>query len=317
MVQQSLASRAPRTVKKYIGEHKKFIQFLTSSRRSTELPSSHLCISIYLAFLSQTKQSYTAVLLAFSAIKWVHSLLPTDRNGNPAETTLSMNIVEASKRAFSKPIRKKEPISTVTIINVCRRFASPSCTLKELRTAVIFFLGFTGLFIVSELLRLKARAVTLKEEHLEILVPGSKTDQYHQGNKVYIAKTNGPACPHSLLLRFYSLSGVNPTSEEYLIRSLSSYKAGKLTTARNNPISYSRCREIIKETLAAVGENPELFSTHSLRSGGATAIAQCINETPGVESLRLERRWKSDSSRDTYIKDSLSSRLAVTKSLKL
>ena len=219
-----------------------------------------------------------------------------------AATTLSTNIVEASKRAFSKPVRKKEPILTATIISVCRRFAGPSCALKELRTGVIFSLGFTGLFRVSELL--KARAVTLEKEHLEILVPRSKTDQYRQGNKVYIVKTNGPACPHSLLLRFYSLSGVHPTSEVYIIRSLSSCKAGKLTTARNNPISYSRCREIIKETLAAVNENPELFSTHSLQSEEATAIGQGINETPGGERfLRLQGRWQPDSSTDTYIKE--------------
>ena len=116
---------------------------------------------------------------------------------------------------------------------------------------------------MSELLGLKARAVT-EEEHLQYSVPRSKTDQYQPGNGVYIAKTNGPACPHSLLLRFYSLLGVHPTSVENINRSLSSYKAGKLITARNNPISYSRCQEIIKETMAAVGENPELFSTHCL-----------------------------------------------------
>ena len=70
-----------------------------------------------LAFPSQKKQSYTAVLQDFSASTWVHSLLPTDRNSNPAETTLSTNIVEVSKRAFSQPTRKKEHISTATIIS--------------------------------------------------------------------------------------------------------------------------------------------------------------------------------------------------------
>ena len=86
--------------------------------------------------------------------------------------------------------------------------------------------------------------------------------------------------------------------------------------ARNKPISYSRCHGKIKEKLAAVGENPELFSAHSLRSGGATAIAQRINETPGRERLLLiQERWKSDCFRDTYKKDLLVSRFVVTKSL--
>ena len=114
---------------------------------------------------------------------------------------------------------------------------------------------------------------------------------------MYIAKTSGPACPQTLLLRFCSLSGVHPNSEDNVIRSLSSYKAGKLTMARNKPISHSRCRGKIKETLAAVYENSELFSTYTLRPGGATAIAQRINEMPGRERLlRLQEKWKSDSS---------------------
>ena len=182
-----------------------------------------------------------------------------------------------------------------TIIRVCRRLAGPSYTLQELRTTFIFHLGFTGLFKVSELLELKARAITLQKEHLEILIPRSNTDQYLQGNKVYIAKTNGPACAQTLLLRYCSLSGVHPNSEDNIIRSLSSYKAGKLTMARSKPISHFRCRGKIKEKLAAVYENSELFSTYSLRPQATTAIVQRINETPDRERLLcLQERQKSD-----------------------
>ena len=86
--------------------------------------------------------------------------------------------------------------------------------------------------------------------------------------------------------------------------------------AKNKPISHFRCQGKIKETLAAVYENSELFSAHSLRPVGATSIARRINETPGRERfLRLQERWKSDCPRETYKKDSLSGSLVVTKSL--
>ncbi|CAB4031942.1 integrase recombinase xerD homolog, partial [Paramuricea clavata] len=259
-----LRSRASSTVKKYVREHRKYIDFLT-------------------------KNSYNAVLQAFFGIKWVHSLLPTDVKGNPADTTLSANIVEASRRAFTKPSIKKEPISTSTITKVCQQFAGPSCTLKGLIwTALIFSLGFTGLFRVSELLNIKAQDIGIQAEHLEIVVRKSKTDQYRQGNIVYIAKTNGPACPHSLLLRFYSLTGTQPRSNVYIFRSLSSLKKSTLNEADNKSFSYSRCREIVKETLAVVGEDPAQFGTHSLRSGGATAIAESMKGIPGDDrQLRL------------------------------
>ena len=257
LMRQVLRSRASRTVKKYVREHRKYISFLVRTRRPTTLPSDKLHIASYLASVSQTKNSYNAVLQAFCGIKWVHSLLPTGVNGNPADTTLSANIVEASGRAFTKPSTKKEPISTSTITKVCQQFAGPSCTLKGLRTALIFSLGFTGLFRVSELLDIKAQDIGIQAEHLEIVVRKSKTDQYRQGNiAVYIAKTNRPACPHALLLRFYSLTGIQPRSNEYIFRSLSSLKKSTLNKADIKPFSYSRCREIVKETLAAVGQDP-------------------------------------------------------------
>ena len=67
-----------------------------------------------------------------------------------------------------------------------------------------------------------------------------------------------------------------------------------------------------------MGEDPAQFGTHSLRSGGATAIAESMKGIPGGDRLlRLQGRWKSDTSRDMYIKDSMTNRLSVTKSLQL
>ena len=133
-----------------------------------------------------------------------------------------------------------------------------------------------------------------------------------------LQKTNGPACPHSLLLRFYSLAGIEPLTEAYIFQPISSLttKGGK--TKSNRPIGYSSYREIIKKALVAVGEIPEMFGTHSLRSGGATAIAERTSDTPDRDRLlRLQGRWKTDTSRDAYIKDSLTNRLSVTKILQL
>jgi hypothetical protein len=58
--------------------------------------------------------------------------------------------------------------------------------------------------------------IGIQAEHPEIVVRKSKTDKYREGNIVYIAKTVGPACPHALLLRFYSLTGIQPCSNGML-----------------------------------------------------------------------------------------------------
>ena len=61
--------------------------------------------------------------------------------------------------------------------------------------------------------------------------------------------------------------------------------------ATNKPISYSVLNSLIKELMASVGEDPALYSTHSLRIGGASALfAQGASETV----IRTMGRWSSD-----------------------
>ena len=138
------------------------------------------------------------------------------------------------------------------------------------------------------MLQLTAANVDIASSHLAITVKRSKTDKYELGNKVSIAKTHGYACPRNFLSRYFALAGILPHSDAYIFRAINSFKAKSTRPVINKPISYSRCREIIKETLAAVGEDPQLYGTHSMRSGGTTAMAQAKTDNP-VESSRLLR----------------------------
>ena len=144
------------------------------------------------------------------------------QNGNPADSTVSTNIVEAAKRDFKKPVRKKQPISTEAVVEICQRFTSSPCTLKNLRTLLMFSLGFTGLFRANEPLALKASGIKTETEHLEVLVRKSKTDRYHQGNTVYtLPKLTGHHAP-ILCSRVFTLLQVSsldqkPTSSGHFL----------------------------------------------------------------------------------------------------
>ena len=135
--------------------------------------------------------------------------MPYGIQGNPVDSTLSRNIVEASKRVFSRPVRKKEPITPDMIRRICIKFAYEGCNLSGLRTALIFVLGFYGLFRVNELLDMQASDIVVFDDHLEINVKHSKTDQYRQGNIEFISKSGGLACPHSLLTRYFSAASID------------------------------------------------------------------------------------------------------------
>ena len=61
--------------------------------------------------------------------------------------------------------------------------------------------------------------------------------------------------------------------------------------------------------MASVGLNPKNFGMHSLRSGGATAAANF-----GVPDRLFKKhgRWRSETAKDGYIKDTLKDGLSVS-----
>ena len=191
MVQQLLSSRANSSVKKYVLHYKGFLKYWRSKGVIVTLPCDSLLISEYLLYLQDAKNSYTVLSSSFSALKWVHDIILHGPLGNPVDTTLSRNIIEASKRLFSRPINKKEPVTPDMIYRICLVFAHVDSNLKDLHSALLFVLGFHGLFRISELLDLQAVDFTIHTEYLEILVRSSKTDHYREGNKVFISKLGG------------------------------------------------------------------------------------------------------------------------------
>ena len=64
----------------------------------------------------------------------------------------------------------------------------------------------------------------------------------------------------------------------------------------------------------AIGINSVSYSTRSFRSGGATFIANNLAKSGSSERLlMLHGRWKFESAKNMYIKDSLDSRLQLTR----
>lgn len=314
MVEQLLSSKANSSVKKYVSQYRCFSVYLKSKGVILVLPCDSLLVSEYLSYLNETKRSYAVVLSAFCALKWVHDLIPHGAQGNPVDTALNHNLVQASKRMFSRPVNKKEPITPDMIRRICVKFAHEGSNLSGLRTALLFVLGFNGLFRINELLDLQASDILVHDDHLEINVRSSKTDQFRQGNKVFIAKSGGVTCPHSLLSRYFSAASIDLNSSAYIFRTLQPHRKDGSYTLGPRRLSYTRCRELVKESLLAIGINSVSYSTHSLRSGGATFIANNLAKSGSSDRLlMLHGRWKSESAKNMYVKDSLDSRLQLTK----
>ena len=116
-----------------------------------------------------------------------------------------------------------------------------------------------------------------------------------------------------MMERYIKMGNISGAQDLFLFRGIVRTKNG-VKLRKQGGLSYSRMRELLLEKLEAVGLDPKLFSLHSLRSGGATAAANA-----GVPDRLFKRhgRWRSENAKDGYVKDSLSSRLSVTKGIGL
>ena len=85
-------------------------------------------------------------------------------------------------------------------------------------------------------------------------------------------------------------------------------------TAQKKAISYSRVREIFRQTLGSFISNPHLYGTHSLGKGGATA-----SKLNGIPDSMLDKHagWKCAKSKDRYISFTLDGKLSVLRANKL
>ena len=73
-------------------------------------------------------------------------------------------------------------------------------------------------FRFSELASLRECDVVFYNEHVEIFVESSKTDQFREGAWVPIARTNSDICPVAMLQRYFRLAGIQGDTDRLLFR---------------------------------------------------------------------------------------------------
>ena len=107
-------------------------------------------------------------------------------------------------------------------------------------------------------------------------------------------------------------AGISPGNEGFLLRGITSGKQQMLKPTGN--LSYTRFLELLKQKLMDLGFSAVEFILHTLRSGGATAVAGA-GIPDGI--FKHHGRWKSENAKDGYVQDSLDKRISVTKNLGL
>ena len=211
-----------------------------------------------------------------------------------------------------KVSNQKEPLSPEIIKKVCEKYGN-SDNLIHQRFLVICILGYFGFLRISKVLKVQVKQINFGPGYINIILDKSKTDQFREGHKVPIAD-NESHSPISILSSYLERTGLKNKQEAYVICRLTKTKKGHKALSQHR-ISYETAREDFLRLLGPVvpiTKSIRQYCTHSMRSGGATvAIKNGVSE----RDIDLQGRWKSAKSRNKYLKDSLSRRLKISRSL--
>lgn len=309
MADQILGSRADSTVKKYSYQIKSFDEFC-DAKHLPKRPAHSIHVAWYISNLIDSGKSYGVVSSAVYAIKWLHQV--NDFTDPTVSSTVS-RLIECAKRRNSKPISKKDVITTDQLIELCNMYIACNDVLV-LRDLTMILIGYSGFLRFNEMSEMKCSDIEIRPDHLILFLRKSKTDVYRAGRQVLISKGVSSACPYNMLQRYLSCSELMLGTHTYLFKPGCRSGSKCFLLKQNKQLSYTRARECIVGRLKLVAPNLKL-GTHSLRASGATTAANA----EGVSDRCLKRhgRWKSDLAKDGYIDDSLEKKLYITKQLKL
>ena len=309
----ALASRQDKTVRNYLAAFQKWKVWCSNYNEIVPLPAKSHFVALYLLHLSNKSNSHAPVSLAFYSISWAHKSAGLN---DPTKGDLPKMVREAAVRKLGQGNNKKDPISSHTMSMIVEKYANVNADLSELRVAAICILSFTAFLRYDELSTIKFCDVLFGSNYMKIFLESSKTDVYRVGEWVYVSSLNSSNCPVKIIKRYLRKAGFSGYTEDFIFRGITRNKnkhMRKLKTS-NKPISYSTVRSLLLNVFKSVGKDASVLGTHSLRKGGATAAARNSVED---RLFKKHGRWRSDKSKDKYVKEDLTQKLFVSRNLGL
>jgi hypothetical protein len=198
---------------------------------------------------------------------------------------LVVKVLKGAKKLHSTPISRKKPLSRTDLSLVCQRHPQP-WSHDHLLFLSLLLTGFHGLLRLGELVWPDKRSLQdyrkiILRPSVEILptaysffLPGHKADRFFEGNQVIVQQTFTNDDPFSIFTAYlHSRDALWPYNPELWLR-----KDGTIPT---RSWFLLRLRRHFNADIAG----------HSLRSGGATALAEAGIPLQLIQSIG---RWASE-----------------------
>lgn len=307
-------SKARSTNVCYMSAIRRFKIWAINVPQARVFPTDDITLAIYVITIMQEGSSIAMVNTTIAAMKWAHSLAELE---DPTDSIIFKTILYGIKRASARPVTRKEPIDVELLADIHENMfpTGDYSNILNVRNFTMFLISYAGFLRFDDLSNISICDLMFCDDYMRIKVHRSKTDQYRAGDEIFIARTFSRLCPVAWIERYLELTGQNKFSPKFLFRALRFDKRQDriVIIDANNKISYTRVREVLRQALVKVGRDPNVYGLHSLRAGGVTAA---VMNGISRRLYKLHGRWSSDAV-DSYIKDTLRSRLQVTKNLGL
>jgi site-specific recombinase XerD len=231
------------------------------------LPASVETVAAYLASLATSGVRSSTITRRRAAIAFMHRAAGFEP---PTGSEAVKAVLSGIRRSIGTAVTRKCPATAETIRAI---IAEMPTDLRGLRDRALLLVGFAGALRRSELIALNVDDLEECPEGFHVRIRRSKTDQDGAGDFVSI--------PHGSRLRpiraLKDWLAASNITEGPLFRPIR--KGGKVEA---NRLTARSVANILKTHIEAIGLDPVIFSSHSLRSGFVTSALQA-----GADLLRV------------------------------
>ena len=318
LAESLVMSKAPSTFGKYMPLVSKW-ELFAAQKGKLAFPADVLLFLLYLQKLKDeaagkgTKGS--SVPDTVYAVDFAHRLRGLDLPGKYEPARL---LCCATRRLLSRPVVKKRPVEKQDVVKMLD-FAVPDfgkIDLNAVRAALFAVLAFCLEARFDDLCDLRISSFFDYGDYFVVFIEHRKTDQYREGQFVPIYDNGEDRGACAFLRAVLPLLGSgNLNSDLHVLRKVGrGRKVG--VYMRDDPLSYGRVRELVRELLLNIGLNPDDHGLHSFRSGAATHAAN--------QSGITDRQWgkhggwvDGSAAQSGYVLDSAEVALVVPMALAL
>lgn len=242
-------------------------------------PVDEMVLASFLCDIADDEYVFSTINVAFSSLKHECDTLrlPT----TAFSSILISRVLAGIRRAIGDG--PTHPAAVLSVEHV-RRMAVASDlhpSPRNMRSIAMITVGFFGLLRRSEIVQIRRSHIGFRPDGMVLRVPKSKTDQTRIGHELFISAMPGHVlCP---VFRFRVYLASLPRSVEVVF--------GHLRNP-STPLSPASVGFALQQLLDLAGIDRSGFSAHSLRRGGACAMASA-----GIpdDAIRAFGRWHPDS----------------------